>query len=100
MKIKEGVKIEGIKFEIITIIPQLDWLLSMYNKPLVITSALDGLHIKGSLHYKGLAIDIRLPFGDSSWNYNMTQMIQKMIGNAYDVVLERDHIHIEYDPEQ
>ena len=63
---------------------------------LVITSALDGTHKPGSKHPAGHALDLRsrtLPdvFG-------MADQLRAIIGPDYDVVVEPDHIHIEYDP--
>ena len=65
----------------------------------VVTSANDGRHSKNSLHYKGKAVDIRI------WalkkDEDKTQAIRELklaLGSDYDIVLEPDHIHIEYDP--
>jgi len=63
---------------------------------LTVTSALDGVHKTGSLHYQGLAIDIRsrtLPD-----ELTIANELRDDLGPDYDVLLERDHIHIEYDP--
>lgn len=66
---------------------------------LVITSANDGKHMKGSRHYSDDAFDLRirniLPGGSAkAWVARM----QERLGDDYDVVLEEDHIHVEYDP--
>ena len=57
-----------------------------------VTSIRDGNHWGGSLHYDGNAFDIR-PFQKVS-----AQEIKKRLGENYDVVQEKHHIHIEYDP--
>ena len=65
---------------------------------MTITSANDGLHKKNSKHYKNEAIDIRTR-DMSEQNKVLTKVwIKKWLGMNYDVVLESDHIHIEYDP--
>jgi len=55
-----------------------------------------------SYHYKGLAVDIRLPskYIDNvpSIDLNLANNIRNALGSEYDVVLESSHIHVEYDP--
>ena len=67
---------------------------------LVITSALRPWDRK-SKHSKGLAIDIR------TYNLVTQEEIKKVhaklvreLKEYYDVILENDHIHIEYDPKE
>ena len=68
-----------------------------------ITSANDSRHGDASLHYKDRAFDIRI--------YNITgrvhheaelwaQRLAKALGDGYDVVKEKDHIHVEFDPKR
>lgn len=70
----------------------------LFGKEIVVTSLLDGIHSKNSFHYTGLAFDIR------TWIYKSKQIpgfvskIKEQLGKNYDVILEEDHIHIEYDP--
>ena len=70
-----------------------------------ITSANDGQHMQGSLHYKNRAYDIRtknivgiieFPLAARSW----AERIQVALGDDYDVVLEKDHIHVEFQPKE
>lgn len=65
---------------------------------MTITSACDGKHMENSKHYSGNAIDIRT-FDMNFAIYNK-HLIQNILGNDYDVVLEDNHIHIEYDPKK
>jgi hypothetical protein len=63
---------------------------------LVITSAADGRHMDGSLHYEGKALDPRIwhlpnPSGAAG-------ELQRRLGADYDVVYEGTHIHAEHDP--
>jgi hypothetical protein len=60
-----------------------------------ITSGNDGKHMKGSKHYTNEAIDIRNK--DMNYPVGTTLRIRKILGRHYDVILERTHIHIEYD---
>jgi len=69
--------------------------------PLTLTSGTDGVHMAGSRHYRGYALDLRKPLK----YYKPTDNVEKLaialrvaLGNEFDVVLEKTHIHVEYDP--
>jgi len=66
-------------------------LYSSHGEDLFVTSLREGNHSKGSLHYIGLAFDIRP--GNVS-----TDLIRIALGSHWDVVNEGNHIHCEYDP--
>lgn len=63
----------------------------------IVTSARDGKHSELSLHYVGKAIDLRTRDIEKATQLAITVQIRQALGNAYDVVLEEDHLHIEYD---
>lgn len=97
IKLKDGVNFNGLHrmmiFALNTIIPY--WPEAF----LTITSGLDGQHKKNSLHASGKAIDIRTKDFPKTTDINdLRNLLQSALGNAYDVVRESDHIHIEYDP--
>jgi len=95
MLIKAGVDISRLRPEIrkkLNEIARRAW--SIGGEELIITSTYEGLHSEGSLHYANLAVDIRKgPSGNM-----LCDELQNKLGMDYDVVLESDHIHIEYDP--
>lgn len=68
------------------------------KKEIVVTSILDGVHSSKSLHYKGLAFDMRTHIYTQYEISKLMGSLKYMLGISYDVVLEKDHIHIEYDP--
>lgn len=68
-----------------------------HTNTLWITSIADGKHKIDSKHYDkpySNAIDYRI------WNVlnSLVREIKKELGPDYDVVLEKDHLHVEYDP--
>jgi len=70
----------------------------------VITSANDSTHMDGSLHPKGLAIDIRTRDIHPELVPELVKAIKLRINGSvlldtpYQVIVEIDHIHIEFDP--
>ena len=64
------------------------------NEDLYVTSIREGNHIAGSLHYDGLAFDIR--YSDKVFITDVKQIL----GKYWDVVDEGNHIHCEYDPKE
>ena len=66
-----------------------------------ITSANDGDHSEGSLHFDNRAFDIRIKNIIGHINSEARLWARRMksaLGDEYDVLLERDHIHIEHQP--
>lgn len=100
--IKPGVDLNNLKPEILSTVPVVMNIFSMYGVRPTITSGTDGTHSVKSLHYKGLALDWRtreLPGGSGGETAKeVHQIIKAALGEKYDVVLEKTHIHIEYDP--
>lgn len=71
-----------------------------YDKKMTITSTYDGKHMKKSLHYVGQAVDIRtrnLKSGEQKLIIEKIQMALLVKSPFYQAILEKDHIHIEYD---
>jgi len=54
--------------------------------------------MRNSLHYKGLAIDLRTRDLKSGVAEKLIRLLKEKLGRSYDIVLEPDHIHLEYDP--
>jgi len=95
MRIKTGVRTYGFR-------PEMTFaLLAAYDvvgSQLVITSVSEGKHKRASKHYTGYAMDIR--------THNLldpkaaADEIRQSLGTDFDVILEVDHIHIEFDPKE
>lgn len=101
MKIKQGVTISGIQPEILMAACIIDTLYSQeYGRPegVTITSITDGKHKTGSKHYIGQAIDCRTHYFDKQTKHELKRDIANALGAEFDVVLEKTHIHVEFDP--
>ena len=96
---KDSVKLFGIRNEIISLIDQLHiYFRDVLKLQLIITSVTDGKHSVASKHYVGLAIDLRIWHMSDTQIKNFTHYFVINYDKNYDLVLEKDHIHIEYDP--
>ena len=99
LSIKKGVKLTGIKPEIVLAAHIVDQVYSQYGiQDCVITSALDGVHMKHSKHYSGEAFDFRTNNMAENIAVLITEVAQMRLGENYDVIFETNHIHCEYDP--
>ena len=102
--LKDGVRILGAHFdsEIVRILDAArETAPSMERGAVWVTSANDSRHSDNSLHYKNQAFDIRIYniVGDVQHEAKLwAKRIQEVLGRDYDVVYEKDHIHVEYDP--
>ena len=97
MLIKAGVDISRLNREIRRALPKVQSVLDEVNQELVITSTYEGTHGEGSLHYCNDAIDMRYP-GMNTVGVELA--IKQKLGIKFDVILEGNHIHIEYDPKK
>ena len=71
-----------------------------YGVELVITSANDSGHGPSSLHYAGAAVDLRTRTLKEEDRQEVRDKIQEKLNIDFDVVLESDHIHLEYQPKR
>lgn len=99
VEFKQGVSVNGIKQQTIALIALLNTYFVFYiGKPFVVTSCTDGKHKKGSKHYDGLAIDIRTRHLNVTEINNLVLWFKSRHDKQFDMVVEKDHIHVEYDP--
>lgn len=97
MKLKSGVSLRGVHWIMFQAAVLAEEVYRQYGTELVITSANDGTHGDKTLHHRGLALDLR------TWTLNgrekmVAQSLKNALGEDYDVVLERDHVHLEVSP--
>ena len=105
LRVKKGVVFKCFKPKIIDLLEMLNRISEEIEKDIWITSANDGKHSENSYHYKNLALDLRI------WNLekkDINYVIENLTNDRfqflfspdhkyYDIVLEKDHIHCEYD---
>ena len=97
MKLKDGVNLQDVSWRMFKAAVIAEEVYCKYGAELVITSANDSKHGANTLHHKGLALDLRT-WSLSGRETQVASELQKALGDEYDVVLESDHIHVEYDP--
>lgn len=100
LTIKPGVRLHGIRPEMVIAAMVAEGIFGLKNRTCTITGCIDGRHSRGSLHYLGLAIDLRtrdLPSGEP---YEIVNLLKSALGEDFDVVMESDHIHIEFQPKE
>ncbi len=97
LSLKPGVRFEDISDRIVGALPSIVWIYRVYGQECVITSARDGRHMPGSKHYTGEALDFRTHYFKEAEKHNVRSHLQEALGSDFDVVLEEDHIHVEFD---
>jgi len=100
MRLKKGVRLLGVRSEtntaLILIASQESRIRFIRDVEFVITSIRDGIHSRTSLHNVGFAIDIRT--SNLKQPKDVTQKLKAILSAEFDVILEGNHIHIEYQP--
>ena len=106
MKIKSGVSFNGIQPETIMGMLIAETVLREMGFNFTATSITDGKHRANSLHYAGLAFDVRT-WSDMHGNQlhedvkqELARQLRKALGDEWDVVVEATHIHCEFHPKE
>lgn len=112
MKLKASVMMQGVKPELLLILPIVSNILDdITGEETVVTSLVDGKHKRQSEHYQGNAADFRVwglfrMFADPDSGYdpqkleNATKRLSEALGPNYFFQFEKDHLHVQYDPMQ
>ncbi|MCV0441473.1 MAG: hypothetical protein K5880_23035 [Hydrogenophaga sp.] len=108
--VKDGVQLDGLEPEMVPAVHVANSVaLELSGEPTTITSGLEGEHGEGSLHFEGLAVDVRrldrhvdqfggVHFIDLALAERQARAIRAALPSDFDVVLEATHVHIEFDP--
>ena len=96
MKIKPGVRIQGARPELVIGLMVAQEVFLEHGSALTVTSIIDGAHTRGSIHYSGNAADLRIwELKDPNETANA---LNQALGGDFDVIVEKDHIHLEFQP--
>jgi len=102
LKIKQGrrgAKVNGIRGEIILAAVVASQVFAKHGLDCIITEATGSKHGYASIHYLGLAIDLRTSHIKTQAKLNSIMAdLKSSLNEQYDIVLESNHIHIEYQP--
>lgn len=98
--IKSSVQLRYLKPQMIIALIVATEIYRNYQLNLVITSGDDSdkVHMANSKHNTGLALDFRTRDMNQTVKNSIVANLRACLNSEYDIVLEKDHIHIEYDP--
>lgn len=94
------VNIQGIRPELVLAIVITNQVFQSYGAELIITSILNGRHSRKSLHYTGSAFDIRIKHLAELTINKIYRQLKESLLEDFDIILESNHIHIEYQPKR
>jgi len=97
MKLKQGVNLTGLRPELIIGLMVADTVCKEHGIDMVVTSLCDSVHSQTSLHYSGAAGDIRT-HNMLEQEHKILDKIRENLPEDFDVILEKDHIHMEFQP--
>ena len=97
--IKDGVKFHSFNLHFAAFVTAVIKAWDLYTPSIVpvITSANDGQHMQGSLHYKNLAWDLRTKNLEVGKVEEIARMLRIELGKDWDIIVEATHIHAEMD---
>lgn len=98
ISIKPGASVRGLRPEMALALTVADQVYGAHGYDLVVTEGTGGKHGVGSLHYVGLAVDLRASNVAAPFVGVIAADLGKALGAEYDVVAESDHIHVEHQP--
>lgn len=103
---KPGVNLTGVSHHMWPVVDSVALEANRLRLPApVVTSARDGHHMTGSLHYDGNALDFRGNNLSAGQGHQFASLIGQRLGPDYQAIFEtfprdpsRNHLHVEYDP--
>ena len=99
LRIKPGASLRGLRPEMSVALTIIFRVFASEGYDCVVTCGTDGSHSRNSLHYVGLAVDVRRRHLPKNMPERIAGDLREVLAGEFDVVLERTHIHVEYQPE-
>ena len=105
ISIKPDVSILGLKPEALLGFFIASSVFDRHGFDTILTSGGEGRHSRGSLHYSGLAFDLRSKHLPSPIKKKVLKDLRRCLGKSFDALLEsegraNEHFHIEYQPKK
>lgn len=96
MRTKDSsVNIWGLEVEMQPVVKAANIIWKKFGQELVVTSARDGMHSAGSLHYYGYAVDLRI-WGLEDRLKDVVKNLRDVLTDDYQVITHKTHVHVEY----
>jgi len=97
MKVKDdSINIWGLQPQMQPVLYWAEKVWEEHGQELVITSARDGMHSAGSLHYYGLAVDLRTRYFEEPEAILVAEELGGKLPVSFDVIRHKTHIHVEH----
>lgn len=93
-----GARITGLRPEMVLACFIISQRYENFGYTCTITSGTNDPHSRGSKHYIGNACDFRTRNVAPNRLTELVDQIKSALGDEYDVVLEDNHLHVEFDP--
>lgn len=97
-KLKETVGLAGMQAELVPALIVASEVYRELGYDCVVTAVTDSTHVGASLHYVGYALDLRTKHVPMEKREAVRAEIAVRLSPQFDVILEADHIHIEFQP--
>lgn len=97
MVVKLGVDTSRLNREIRQTLNMVEREFNLYNWEAVVTCTYEGTHEPGSLHYADDAYHVKKPPHSETL---VLESIRRDLGKDFNVIVELDCYHIEYDPKR
>ncbi len=99
MRAYDDVALRGLKFEMFSLLPAIDFIFQVdTGQDALISAATNGLHEQGSKHYQGLAVDFDTSRLSDVEIDRVARHIAICLPYLVSVQVDTDHIHVEYSP--
>lgn len=95
---QQSARVYGMQTPILLAIMMAAPIFEKYGVDLVITSGMEGRHGLRSMHYLGYAVDFRNRDIKVTERGQIIVALQDALGPDYQVINEKDHIHVQFRP--